>query len=209
MDELRDLLEIAQFMLDRYGADAASVMIERAALHERDGEPEMAEFWARVARAIQGLPANGPAPPGRPVGPTLHDIAFRNAPHPYLLIGPDLAIIDANEAFLAATTTSREEIVGRKFSAVFLDCCGLAGPDMGCLLEASLTRALESGRPDRMPPLRLAVRRPDGEMEMRWWRPLNAPVLGNDGRLALVIQSVEDVTHQARRGDEGDEPEPQ
>jgi|WetSurMetagenome_2_1015567.scaffolds.fasta_scaffold18698_1 PAS domain S-box-containing protein len=206
MDELRDLLEIAQFMLDRYGVDAASVMDERASLHERDGETEMAEFWSRVARAVRGLQArpglheDGPAGPDRPGGPALHDLAFRSAPQPYLLIGPDLTIADANEAFLAATATRREEIVGRRFSAVFPDAYRPAHPTAVCLLEASLARALESGRPDPMSPLRLAVRRADGVLEERWWRPLNAPVLDQEGRLALVIQNVEDVTVSVRRG---------
>jgi hypothetical protein len=55
MDKLRDLREIATYMRDRYGAEAASMMDGRAALHERDGEPEMATFWACVAQAIRGL----------------------------------------------------------------------------------------------------------------------------------------------------------
>jgi PAS domain S-box-containing protein len=212
MDELQDLVEIAQFMFDRYGADAAAIMDERSALHERDGEPEMAEFWSRVAQAIRvlqakpGLHEEAPAELVRPEASALHELAFQSTPQPYLLIGPDLIIADANEAFLRATKTRREEIVGRKFSAVFPDSVGEAGPSG---LEASLARALESGRPDPMPPLRRNVRQPDGALEERWWRPLNAPILDSEGRLTLVIQNMEDVTAAVRRSGAGGGREPE
>ena len=45
------------------------------------------------------------------------------------------------------------------------------------------------------------IRRPDnqgGGFEVRYWRPVNSPVLSNDGKLAYIIHRVEDVTSQVR-----------
>ncbi|PSO17287.1 hypothetical protein C7G42_21200 [Bradyrhizobium sp. MOS003] len=44
------------------------------------------------------------------------------------------------------------------------------------------------------------VRRPDGAFEERFWSPLNAPVIGPDGRMLYIMHRVEDVT-DITRGD--------
>lgn len=55
MEEDVDILEVARAMLAAYGAEAVAVMLERAVEHLRAGEHEGAEFWHRVARAIQRM----------------------------------------------------------------------------------------------------------------------------------------------------------
>ena len=38
------------------------------------------------------------------------------------------------------------------------------------------------------------IRRPDGVFEERYWRPLNSPILGDDGYVRFILHAVEDVT---------------
>ena len=45
------------------------------------------------------------------------------------------------------------------------------------------------------------IRRPDdqgGGFEVRYWSPMNAPVLDQDGNLVFIIHRVEDVTDRVR-----------
>ena len=107
---------------------------------------------------------------------------FEQAPHPYLLLSadPGFTIVGVNEAYLAATMTRRESIVGRGLFEVFPDdpndprATGVAN------LRASLLRVLEKKAADTMPVQRYAIRRPaeqGGGFEERSWTPHNVPVL--------------------------------
>ena len=45
------------------------------------------------------------------------------------------------------------------------------------------------------------IRRPvdqGGGFEIRYWRPVNSPVLSDDGSLVYIIHRVEDVTNQVQ-----------
>ncbi|HEY7594207.1 MAG TPA: PAS domain-containing protein, partial [Actinophytocola sp.] len=46
---------------------------------------------------------------------------FDAAPTPYLVLTPDLTIVAVNEAYLAATRTRRETLVGQPVFAAFPD----------------------------------------------------------------------------------------
>jgi PAS domain-containing protein len=49
------------------------------------------------------------------------EAVFNSAPGSYLLLAPDLTIVAVDDAYLAATMTSREAIVGRALFDVFPD----------------------------------------------------------------------------------------
>jgi signal transduction histidine kinase len=120
--------------------------------------------------------------------------AFQSAPGLYLLLLPDLTIVDASQAYLRATMTVRADILGRRLFEVFPD-----NPDDPVAngvnnLRASLNRVMELRQPDPMPFQKYDVRRPDGEFEERYWSPLNTPVLCPDGSVGWIVHAVEDVT---------------
>lgn len=124
---------------------------------------------------------------------------FESAPTPFLaLTPPDFCIVAVNDAYLRATMTDRAAILGRTLFAVFPD--NPADPAaMGVRnLRASLERVLATGRPDIMAVQKYDIRRPDGRFEERWWSPMNVPVPGRDGAVALLIHRVEDVTEIVR-----------
>ena len=126
---------------------------------------------------------------------------FEAAPGLYLVLDPELRIVAASDAYLAATLTVREAILGRGLFEVFPD-----NPDDPAAtgthnLRASLERARATGRPDSMPVQKYDIRRPESEgggFEERFWSPRNVPVLDRRGRLRYIIHRVEDVTEFVR-----------
>ncbi len=126
---------------------------------------------------------------------------FEQAPGLYLVLDQELVIVAASDAYLAATMTRREEILGRGLFEVFPD-----NPDdpeatgVGNL-RASLDRVRRNRTADTMAVQKYDIRRPESEgggFEARYWSPHNSPVLDADGNLAGIIHRVEDVTEFVR-----------
>jgi PAS domain-containing protein len=121
-----------------------------------------------------------------------------------------LTIVAASDAYLAATMTRREEILGRGIFDVFPD-----NPDDPAAtgvknLKASLERVLSHRGPDTMAIQKYDIRRPDaqgGGLEERHWSSMNSPVLGAEGELTYTIHRVEDVTEFVRLTQRGAEEE--
>jgi signal transduction histidine kinase/ActR/RegA family two-component response regulator len=133
---------------------------------------------------------------------------FEAAPGLYLVLRPDLTIVAASQAYLNATMTRREDIIGRGIFEVFPDNPDDPGASGVSNLRASLNRVLQLRKPDTMAVQKYDVRRPAAEgggFEERFWSPLNAPVLGPDGAVAWIIHQVEDVTEFIRLKQHGHE----
>lgn len=123
-----------------------------------------------------------------------------------LVLTPDLKIVAVNDAYLRATKTKREEIVGRGIFDVFPD-----NPDDPSAtgvrnLRASLHHVLQDKTPNTMAVQKYDIRRPESEgggFEERYWSPVNAPVLGPDKEVSYIIHRVEDVTEFVRLKQKG------
>lgn len=127
--------------------------------------------------------------------------AFDAAPASFLLLSPDLRIAGVTDAYLAATMTARDDIVGRGLFDVFPDNPDDPAADGARNLRTSLERVLATKQPDRMPVQKYDIRQPEsagGAFEERYWSPLNTPVLATDGSVQLIIHWVEDVTEFVR-----------
>ncbi len=117
----------------------------------------------------------------------------------YLVLTRDLVIVEANEAYLRLLQRTRSELLGRPVFDAF-------PPEEGSLdaqgrnpLQVSFERVRDSGRIDVMPLLHYDVRDgATGDVEQRFWSLIHSAVPGPDGRTALVLQRVEDVTEYAR-----------
>lgn len=126
---------------------------------------------------------------------------FESAPGLYLVLDPDLNIIAVTDAYLRATMTRRDDIVGRGLFDVFPD-----NPDDTVAtgtrnLRASLERVISNLVPDSMAVQKYDIRKPadeGGGFEVRYWSPINSPVLDSDGKLISIIHQVEDVTEWIR-----------
>lgn len=136
------------------------------------------------------------APAKTPISPDFR-VLFESAPDLYLVLTPDLDIVAASDAYLNATMTKREEILGRSLFEVFPD--NPEDPNATGIrnLKASLDRVLQNQVRDTMPLQKYDVCRPQangGGFEERHWIPINSPVFGEDQRLIYIIHRVEDVS---------------
>lgn len=126
---------------------------------------------------------------------------FEAGPGPCLVLTPELTIVTANSAYLSATMTSRETIVGRGLFEVFPDNPDDPAADGVANLRSSLERVQKTRRPDAMAVQKYDVRRPESEggaFEVRYWSPVNSPLLDGEGRLLCILHRVEDVTEFMR-----------
>jgi signal transduction histidine kinase len=120
------------------------------------------------------------------------------APGAYLVLDPEFVIVAVTDAYLRATLTVREEIVGREMFDVFPDNPNDPDATGSRNLRASLQTVLRTAEPHSMPVQKYDIRRPGSEeFEERYWKPLNTPVVV-DGEVRYIIHSAEDVTHVVR-----------
>src|SRR5262245_7598512 len=130
----------------------------------------------------------------RPTAPPDFPTVFRWLPGAYLVLEPDFTIVAASDAYLQATGTTREELIGFSLLDVLSaspdEPAGAGSRD----LKASLERVLADRTPDRMPAQRYEVRRShDGGpcFEVAYGSPLHVPVFADDGTLTHIIHQVE------------------
>ena len=122
-------------------------------------------------------------------------VLFEALPGLYLVLDRDLVIVAASDAWLKATMTTRAAVIGRTVLEVFPENPAEVQAAGSASLRASLVRVRELGVPDVMAILRYDIRPPDGGAFIeRYWTPVNSPILGADGRVAYIINRVEDVT---------------
>lgn len=123
---------------------------------------------------------------------------FESAPALYLALrAQDFQIVAASDAYLLATMTNREQIIGKSIFEVFPDDPHEARADGTRNLRASLERVKSARVLDVMAVQRYPIRRPEsqgGGFEERWWSPVNSPVFDQSGTISFIIHRVEDVT---------------
>ncbi len=130
---------------------------------------------------------------------------FEACPGLYLVLLPNtpvFTIIAVSNAYLQATMTKREVILGKGIFEAFPD-----NPDdphaTGVRnLRTSLEKVVLNKTTDAMLVQKYDIARPDsqgGGFEERYWTPINSPVLGPDGKLLYIIHRVEDVSEPTAR----------
>ncbi|MET9816655.1 SpoIIE family protein phosphatase [Streptomyces sp. NPDC006386] len=131
---------------------------------------------------------------------------FQALPGMVALLTPALVYADVNEEFVRVSGRPREQLIGRYLFDVFPDNPNDPAATGVRNLEASLYRVLATGERDTMALQRYDVQDPErpGEWEERYWSPVNAPLLGPDGKVMLIVHRVEEVTELIRaRGRSG------
>lgn len=121
---------------------------------------------------------------------------FEASPGLFLVLDPDLQIVAVSDAYLAATMTTRQAIIGRNIFEVFPDNPNDPAATGVRNLRASFESVRRNGKSHTMAIQKYDIPRPHekgGGFEERYWSPINSPVFEN-GRLAYIIHRVEDVT---------------
>ncbi len=131
--------------------------------------------------------------------------AFDASPNPYVLLTPDLKIAGVNQAYLDATRSEREAIIGRPLFAAFDGGPGEEAPENVRQVQASLEKARDTRQRDHLAVVRFSmpVDGPDGEplFEERLWSATHTPVLNEQGEVSFLLQHTTDVTELQRLKD--------
>ena len=136
--------------------------------------------------------------------PDLFESAFNSSPFGHYLLSPtpDAVILAVNDAFLKASSRTREELVGTSLFAAFPSNPDDPEDTGEVRLRASFAKVLASGQPDTLPAIRypIPVILPNGEpgFEERFWTAISTPIFGADGSIVCISHSNNDVTEQVR-----------
>jgi len=126
-------------------------------------------------------------------------LLFESAPGLYLVLSPELRIIAVSDAYLRATMTRRDAILGRDLFDVFPDNPDDRGATGTRNLRTSLQRVLADKVADAMAVQKYDIRKPESQaFEERYWSPVNVPLLDALGNVVCIIHRVEDVTDFVR-----------
>lgn len=122
---------------------------------------------------------------------------FRLSPNAYVLLDPELVIIDANAAYLALTGRSLEAIRGRRLHDAF--AADPQCPEATHVRELldSLERAISRKSVDTLPVIRYAIRREGSrahEHQDRYWSATHTPILDERGEVIAILQHTMDIT---------------
>jgi len=122
---------------------------------------------------------------------------FTVSPVPILVLdtnAPDFTILAANDAYLAATLTRPDNLIGRRMFDVFTDDPDRSGTHGSEKLALSLARVLATRQTDVMGRTRYDIVTPAGRFEPHWWDVSNAPMLDASGEVTAIIHQVHRVT---------------
>ena len=128
-----------------------------------------------------------------------------------MLLDPQWRFVAANDAYLHVTGRRLEDILGRNLFEAFPHDPAHPDNESATLLRQSLERVVATGQPDVLALIRYRVPRPgDGgsQTEDRFWSATHTPILGEDGRVAYVLQHTVDVTELQRRREAASHPVP-
>jgi len=126
-------------------------------------------------------------------------VLFAGLPTAYLVMNLELVIVEANTAYLNLLGHQREDLVGRYAFDAFPPMPEALDDQGHNPLQVSVEKARDTGQPDLMPLFKYDVVHPvSGEVAERYWSLVNTALRDSDGRVAWVLQRVEDVTDYVR-----------
>ena len=120
---------------------------------------------------------------------------LQGVPDLYLILNEKLEIVEASDVYLKATLVDRKSVIGKYIFEVFPD-----NPDDDQAtgvnnLRHSLLNVLQNKVPDTMAVQKYDVRSAqDNSFKVRYWSPINVPLLDENNNVKYIIHRAEDVT---------------
>jgi PAS domain S-box-containing protein len=123
--------------------------------------------------------------------------AFRLAPNAYMVLDRELRYVAANELYLQLTGSTLHDLLGKNVFDVFPNDPSDPNNPSRELLQRSLERVRDTGKPDVLAVI--AYRVPvAGEEQERFWSATHVPMLDEQGRVAFILQNTADITELQR-----------
>jgi PAS domain S-box-containing protein len=116
---------------------------------------------------------------------------FDLLPNPYVVLDRDLQMVGMNEAYLAVTGRTREELTGQEMFKAFP-----SDPDSGPgrMLRLSFAKVLETGCVDHLPLIAYPIKDEAGALQERYWSATHTPIFDDAGQVAFILQHTVDVS---------------
>ena len=133
----------------------------------------------RLPSASQSVPLQSAGPYAEGSGLSRLSLDFRvlfeSWPGAYLVLDPEWVIIAVSDAHLAASMTTRSDVIGKHIFDAFPDNPDDPESDGVARLRTSLDRVRQHKVADTMPVQQYDIRRPgSGEFETRFWSVMNS-----------------------------------
>ena len=116
---------------------------------------------------------------------------FEEAPGLIMVLNPSFTILAISDAYVEATYTKREDLVGKYFFDVFQDTKNTTAV---AETKASLEYVLKNKKPHVIPMLRMEIKNLAGVLEEKYWNPINKPILTKDNQVQYIVHIVKDLT---------------
>ena len=116
---------------------------------------------------------------------------FEEAPGLILVLNPSFTILAISDAYVEATYTKREDLLGKHFFDVFQDTKNTTAV---AETKASLEYVLKNKKPHVIPMLRMEIKNLAGVLEEKYWNPINKPILTKDNQVQFIVHIVKDLT---------------
>ena len=129
---------------------------------------------------------------------------FENMPGNFALVGADDAftVIAVSEDYAVNSGMSREQLTGRGIFESFPANADNPEDEGYKNLRASFKKVLREKSSHHLPDQRYDICDENGLFKEKYWRAVNTPVFNEDGEIACIIHSAEDITHIVLAGQE-------
>ncbi|HWZ14198.1 MAG TPA: ATP-binding protein [Mucilaginibacter sp.] len=109
---------------------------------------------------------------------------------------PHFTIVAASDSYLEITSSTRNAILGKGFFEVFPDDEKF---DEHTNARYVFTKVTKTGKAIEVPTYRFDVYdTKKNESEIRYWSCCNTPILGDDGKVAYILNTVVDITGEVK-----------